>query len=68
MLAEAREKSNRGCGQIVGLVTHFSWPLNDEMRAWREGDVHQVVVTVRVGDERMDRTGKRRRLGVIGFG
>ncbi|MEZ0236197.1 MAG: hypothetical protein ACAH81_14820 [Actinomycetota bacterium] len=50
-------------------MTHVSWPLNDEMRARREDDVHQVVATVRVGDDGMDKTGKRRRrLGVIGFG
>lgn len=38
------------------------------MRGWRKDDVHQVMVTVRVGDEKADKTGKlRRRLDVIGF-
>jgi len=49
-------------------VTHFTWPLNDEMRVWREGDMHQVMVTVRVGDEKIAKDGKHRRiLHVIGF-
>lgn len=55
-------------GQIVGVVKHFTWPLNDEARLWREGDVHQVMITVRVGDEQVAHDGKRRRrLDVIGF-
>lgn len=56
-------------GQIVGVVRTFTWPLNDEARVWQKGTLHQVLITVRVGDEKLAKDGKRhRRLDVIGFG
>jgi hypothetical protein len=49
-------------------VRSFDWPLSDEMRDWRKGTMHQVMVTVRVGDEKRSKDGKhRRRMDVIGF-
>jgi hypothetical protein len=61
-------REGRPRGPIVGIVRSFSWPASDAMRTWQKGTLHQVVVTVRVGDEAVDKTGKRRRrLDVIGF-